>query len=299
MPRKIEMVYSYIAFGLSLKSEIAIPELMDGDGSGDVSIRFGKADLGREAKANGSFFKANEDEIQFNIKNSGVITVRQGREIIIDPLPDADPASVRFPIINYALASILQQRGFLVFHASAVAIDGKAAIFLGFPGSGKSTIAAAMHSCGYRVLSDEITAVQAEGDMPMVLSGLPHIRLASESAKYLGHDPENMPKVRSDEDKRAYSARKGFLDRTVQLKRIYVLKPSNENLLEPIGPQEAFYGLIKNYYTAGLLVKSIAPSHLKQCARVISNAAAKSLSRADGLNHIPDLINLVVRDMAE
>ena len=299
MPRKIEMVYSYIAFGLSLKSEIAIPELMDGDGSGDVSIRFGKADLGREAKANGSFFKANEDEIQFNIKGSGVITVRQGREIIIDPQPNADPDLVRFPIINYALASILQQRGLLVFHASAVAIDGKAAIFLGFPGSGKSTIAAAMHSCGYRVLSDEITAVQAEGDMPMVLSGLPHIRLASESAKYLGHDPENMPKVRSDEDKRAYSARKGFLDRAVQLKRVYVLKLGNENLLEPIGPQEAFYEMIKNYYTAGLLVKNIAPSHLKQCARVISTVAVKSLSRADGLSHIPDLINLVERDIAE
>lgn len=293
------MVYSYIAYGLCLKSEIALPELMAGEGECDVSIRFGKADLATEAKAIGSFFKANETEIQFTLKNVGTITVRQGREIIVDPLPGADEVSVRFPLINAALASILQHRGLLVFHASAVTIDGKAAIFMGCPGSGKSTIAAAMHSCGYSVLSDEVIAVQAEGDMLVVLSGLPHIRLVPESARYLGHDPETMPKIRSDEDKRAYSARAGFADRRVQLKRVYVLKAGSKNLLEPIGPQEAFPELIRNYYTAGLLMASGAPSHLKQCARVISTVPVKRLSRADGLDHMPDLISLVESDMAE
>ena len=292
------MVYSYIAFGLCLKSEIALPELMERDGDCDVSIRFGKADLIREVKAAGSFYKATVDEIKFSRKDYGSITVRQGKEIIIDSPLNADEAAVRFPIISTALASILQHRGLLVFHASAVVIDGKAAMFLGSPGSGKSTIAAVMHSFGYRVLSDEIVAVQVVGDMPVVLPGLPQIRLLPESTKYLGFDPETMPKIRSDEDKTAYSAREGFTEKSVPLTRVYVLKIGNENNLEPMGPQAAFTEIIKNYYTVGMLKASGAPSHLKHCAKVISTVPVKWLSRVDGLSHMPNLIDLVEMDMA-
>jgi hypothetical protein len=185
----------------------------------------------------------------------------------------------------------------LVFHASAVAINDKAALFLGRPGSGKSTIAAAMHSIGYRVLSDEITAVKVEDNIPSVLSGLPCIRLVSESARYLGHDPNAMPLVKSNGDKRVYSAKRGFEDGDVQLKRIYVLRPGDENILEQIRPQEAFHKMIENYYTARLLMKNMAQSHLEQCAKVISTVDVKNLSRADGLSHLPDLINLVKMDM--
>lgn len=291
------MVYSYTAFGLCLKSEIVLPELMEGDGECDVAIRFGRVDLGGAVKATGSFFKAIEDEIQFTIKDTGVITVRQGREIIVDPLPNADEASLRFSIINAAMASVLQHRGLLVFHASAVAIDGKAAIFMGSPGSGKSTIAAAMHSCGYSVLSDEIVAVQAEEIVPVVLSGLPHIRLLPQSARYLGQDPECMPKIRSDECKRAYSARKGFLKKNIPLRRIYVLKKAVENGLESVKPQAAFLEIINNYYTVGMLKAGGGPAHLKNCARIISTVPIKWLYREDALDHMPDLIDLVKRDL--
>lgn len=291
------MVYSYKAFGLCLKSEIALPELMEEDGDCDVTIRFGKADLTGVVKASGSFYRATVDEIQFFSKEYGNIIVRQGRDIIIESPPNADEAALRFPITGAALASILQHRGLLVFHASAVVIDGKAAMFLGTPGSGKSTIAAVMHSFGYRVLSDEIVAVQAEGDMPVVLSGLPQIRLLPESTKYIGFDPATMPKIKSDEDKTAYSAKKGFTERSVPLKRVYVLKIGRENNLETMGPQLAFTEMINNYYTVGMLKASGAPSHLKHCAKVISTVPVKGLSRADGLSHMADLIDLVKMDM--
>lgn len=296
-----KMVYSYIAFGLCLKSEIVLPELMEGDGDCDVSIRFGRADLRGEVKANGSFFKATDDEIQFTRKDTGVITVRQGREIIVDPLPNADEASLRFSIINAAMASVLQHRGLLVFHASAVAIDGKAVIFMGSPGSGKSTIAAAMHTWGYSLLSDEIVAVQIavqkEGNVPVVLSGLPHIRLLPQSARYLGQDPETMPRIRSDEDKRAYSARRGFYKKSIPLRRIYVLKKGSANGLESIPPQAAFLEMVNNYYTVGMLKAAGGPEHLRNCARIISTVPIKRLYRADALDHMPDLIDLVKRDL--
>lgn len=293
------MVYSYLAFGLCLKSEIALPELMEGNGECDVSISFGKADLMSEAKAVGPFYRANEDEIQLTIKDAGVITVRKGREIIVDPPPNIDEDLLRPSITTKALACILQQRGFLVFHASAVVIDGSVAIFMGDPGSGKSTIAAYMHYCGYSVLSDEIVAVQAERNYPIVLSGLPHIRLLPESAKYLGIDPENPQIIKSDEEKIIYSAQKGFPKDCFPLERIYVLKKGFENRLETIGPQESFIEIINNYYTVGMLTAGGGPSHLRNCSRIINEVPFKRLYRADSLNHMTELINLVKKDMSE
>jgi hypothetical protein len=291
------MPHCYMAFGLCLESEIALPELIESDGVCDVSIRFGKADLGGEVRITGSFYKVTDDEVQFDKKDAGLITVRSGREIIIDPVPGVDEALLRFSIMSFALASILQHRGLLVFHASAVAVDGKAAMFLGWSGSGKSTIAAAMHAGGCRILSDEITAIQVKNDAPMVLSGLPSIRLIPESARYLGYDPNAMPLIRSDDDKRAYSAKGGFEDGSIPLQRIYIIENGNGNLISPLNPQEAFHQLVKNYYTAGILLRDMAPSHLKQCARVISTVPVKRLSRSDGLGHLPDLIDLVKADM--
>jgi hypothetical protein len=295
------MVYSFTAFGLCLKSEIALPELKEGGKGCDVAIRFGKADLSGEIKAVGSFFKATEDEIQFDIKDAGTITVRQGREIIVDPLPHADRSCIRFSIINAALASVLQYRGLLVFHASAVAGNGRAVVFMGSPGSGKSTIAAAMHSKGFSVLSDEIVAVafpaSPPGDGPVALPGLPLIRLLPLSAQYLGQDPESMPRVRHDEDKRAYSARRGFPENSIPLKRIYILKESCRNCLESLAPQASFLEIINNYYTIGMVRAGGAPEHLKNCTKLINIVPIRRLHRADSLHHLPSLIELMRADL--
>lgn len=65
-------------------------------------------------------------------------------------------------IINFSLRvqSLLRDR-YIMFHAAALASEKtkKATIFLGQPGSGKSTISAIACQNGYRLLSDEICVV--------------------------------------------------------------------------------------------------------------------------------------------
>jgi hypothetical protein len=71
------------------------------------------------------------------------------------------------------LAVALHLQGAVLLHAAAVAIGGKAILFAGDSGSGKSTIAAILHRLGYRVLSDDVTEV-ADGE---ALASLAAIRL--------------------------------------------------------------------------------------------------------------------------
>jgi serine kinase of HPr protein (carbohydrate metabolism regulator) len=63
---------------------------------------------------------------------------------------------------------LLQQRGRLVLHASAVTVDLGVVAFMGGPGWGKSTMAAAMYARGHSIVADDVTAVRADKAHPVV-----------------------------------------------------------------------------------------------------------------------------------
>jgi hypothetical protein len=107
----------------------------------------------------------------------GTFLVRDGREILVDPDPDAGDALLQLALLGPVLAALLQQRGDLVLHASAVEIDGAAVGFLGGRGAGKSTMAAALLRRGYPLLTDDILAVSLEDGSPRVLPGFPQLKL--------------------------------------------------------------------------------------------------------------------------
>jgi hypothetical protein len=73
-----------------------------------------------------------------------------------------DAILVGYPIDEYLVARLLGQRGGVILHASSVAIDGRAFVFLGHSGAGKSTMAELASEAGAEVLSDDRTIVTIE-----------------------------------------------------------------------------------------------------------------------------------------
>ena len=76
-----------------------------------------------------------------------------------DALTDADAASY---LAGYVLAFVLRLRGSVPLHASAVAIDGRALLFVGDSWAGKSSTAAAFSILGYPVLADDIVRIDVD-----------------------------------------------------------------------------------------------------------------------------------------
>ena len=54
---------------------------------------------------------------------------------------------------------MLQHRGYLVLHGSAVLVNGRAVVFSGDSGAGKSTLAASMVHHGYQLITDDVVAI--------------------------------------------------------------------------------------------------------------------------------------------
>ncbi|HEY1751138.1 MAG TPA: hypothetical protein VGG29_07735 [Caulobacteraceae bacterium] len=86
-----------------------------------------------------------------------------GREIVFEPAAPAVMADVPIFITHTAFGIALQQRGAIALHASAVAVGGKAVMFLGPSGAGKSTLAAALAQRGHAVIADDLCVLSRDG----------------------------------------------------------------------------------------------------------------------------------------
>lgn len=69
--------------------------------------------------------------------------------------PAATPADIAAFVGGSILGILLQQRGIVLLHASAIDVGGQAVLFSGVSGAGKSTLAAALGQRGYRQFADD------------------------------------------------------------------------------------------------------------------------------------------------
>ena len=105
---------------------------------------------------------------------------------------------IRTFLLGSAVGALLIQRGMLVLHGNALEKDGQAIVCLGHSGAGKSTLAYALMQQGWRLLADDLVAVNGEG---MVLPGIPRIKLWHDAAKAFGLDPGALPPIREGMNK--------------------------------------------------------------------------------------------------
>jgi HprK-related kinase A len=77
------------------------------------------------------------------------------------------PLAQAFPMFEWVMNWCVSHRAhrYLIIHAAVLALNGRAVILPAPPGSGKSTLCAALVTRGWRLLSDEMTLVRLEDGM--------------------------------------------------------------------------------------------------------------------------------------
>jgi energy-coupling factor transporter ATP-binding protein EcfA2 len=94
-----------------------------------------------------------------------------------------DDAALReHRIVSSVVGTLLAMRGDLVLHASAVAVGGRAVVFCGPTGRGKSTLALALGQAGHPVLGEDGVAIDLERGEPVAFPGARGIRVRSRGA---------------------------------------------------------------------------------------------------------------------
>lgn len=290
--------YIYRSFGLVIKSDIAIPEFIQGSGKSDISIILGEVPDKIEAIVDEAVdYKISKTEFLFFVENVGKYYVNEGKLIIVEPSEGADKDSVKVYLIGTAIGAALLQRGLLPIHGSSVVFNGHAVIFTGYSGAGKSTICACLRKQGVEFLGDDVSVVTInEAGTPEVQSSFPQQRLCTDTAEKMGYNKNRLQLACKADDKYVISDNINFKIGSAGLEVIFELstKQDGEVELTEIKGTEKLKGIINNIYYISILKRlGIKEAYFKQCLAVAKNIKYYKLLRPAGKDTVEEQIEKV------
>jgi hypothetical protein len=289
----------YSAYGLVLESAVPLGGLPAPEDGRDahVEIRVGAVDEVDGAPGDqGIQFHGDARDSVLVWNGVGTARISRGAEIVVDRVPGADDAAVQWLVVGPALGILLTQRGLTALHASAVALDGEAAAFLGGSGWGKSTIAAALHRRGHAVVADDVVAVALDADSATVLPAHPHLKLAEDTLARLGGRADGLARVYTGSPKRLFPLGTGFSQEPLPLGRAYVLDAGDDLRVRSVRPHEAVVELVRHSWAVGVLHATAPADYLGRCTRLASRIPVRRLERPLALSELDRVAELVERD---
>ena len=113
---KVDLTYNYIVAGLTVRSEIALPELVPYSQESDepdieISYAHVPENLPQATQAS-SQAEIADNEVLLKVPDIARYYVRAGRQILVEAAPDVLAKDLRLFLLGSALGAIYFQRGF-------------------------------------------------------------------------------------------------------------------------------------------------------------------------------------------
>lgn len=196
----------YNLFGWRVQSTLPLPELLPWRGGArapDLLVEVGAVPpVDPDTPSFSPALQICPTGVRVAIPAVATYWVEAGRRVIVQPTMPEDAADIRVFLLGTVLAILCFQRGLLPLHASAVDIGGRVLLLSGVSGAGKSTLAAAFSARGYRLLSDDLCALEMrEGQSLKILPAFPRIKLWGDSARQLQTPLEGLTRSREELEK--------------------------------------------------------------------------------------------------
>ncbi|SDE94827.1 hypothetical protein SAMN04487996_10819 [Dyadobacter soli] len=300
-------MHHYTAFGLHIHSEISLPELADGDphSATDVFIRKGIVELPqmrptkiyrRGIKA---FFGQDTDQALY-LDWAGVASFKAsgGNELIVSPVSTEGNVISLFTV-SEALGLILFQKGHFLLHASSVVVGDEAWCFMGMPGAGKSSTAAAFIKAGCRLLSDDLTAITFDEDRkPVIIPAYPQLKIWEKTVNGLHYNASDLEPVSEGVNKFAYQPRGEFSMKEVPLKKVFFLhKARNKPAFQNINAAEIPGEMLRNFpLPTTLLSGDNLKKHFFQSLQCAQSAELFRKRRPEGFDNLEKWVETSVRE---
>jgi hypothetical protein len=223
---------------------------------------------------------------------------RQGTQVWATWPDDSTLEETAAYLLGPVLGIVLRHRGVVCLHASSVVIDGRAVAFVGPPGAGKSTTAAALAQRGLPVLADDVTAIREVDGKFYAYPAYPGLWLWPDSVEMLYGPGDDRPKPIREGDKARISTSNGlaFEARRLPLARIYRLDyrgPSESASTIESLTQENFLSMVANTYATNLLDAKMRAHELTVLGKLVSQVPVYTLPCVRGAGKLHDWISFL------
>ncbi len=274
----------YRLFGQKIRVPFCIEGLKETEGKPDIRVKYGKTPAYiHGVKSRGARYMAAPGNFLLQVDKVARYQVKNGKEIIVERQGQATEKEMELFLLGSAMGALLHQQGKLPLHASAVAVDGGAVIFLGTSGIGKSTLSADLSLKGFPVLADDIGVITFNKDgIPFLQPGIARIKLWEDVMKRVKLASAPLQQIREGIQK--YGVTEGFLfeKQALPVKRVYQLVSHNRGdfLIEKIKGIEKFTVLKNNTFRFRFIEGTGHPEkHFQQLQKLAKAVVLKRVTR--------------------
>lgn len=170
-------MHHYRIHGLDVASDLVLPDARAAAGGGG-DVRITAAPDVIPCVRDDVTLRGDSAFATLYLPDAATFAFERGGRIAVTPHSD-DAETVRAFLLGSAWAVLLHQREMLPLHGCALEWEGRARLFVGERGAGKSTLAAALLRAGARLVSDDVTAVDLSGGIARTWPGLRSMKLAA------------------------------------------------------------------------------------------------------------------------
>lgn len=247
-----------------------------------------------EEQAKGNWHRLEPRESQLVWEGVGSLLIQDGLRIQYQEASEATPGSVSQAVLGPAMGLLLQQRGLVPLHASALAIDGLAIGIAGDSGMGKSTTAQALHARHHALVTDDIAALSCDDGQVTVRPGHAALRLWPDSLLRVDVNPAAHERLHADTQKRRLDLSDDVATEPLRLAAVVVLCDGDEERLERLSAPRAAFELLRHYYYPELTGAVFGPSVLlQQCGEIAERLEVYRLHRRKTTEAIDGMVALI------
>lgn len=283
-----EKKMKYQAFGLTIASDIPLPELMHASGqeeSPEIEIRL--ADLHQvwsDLSGQPNQFLVDSDQVIFEIEDVAIYSVTAGNQIRVCPFKNSDEDAIRLLILGTCMGIIMLFRRILPLHGSAVSIEGKAYAIVGESGAGKSTLASCFLNEGFRLVTDDVIAITwSSGSLePVVTPSYPQQKLWQDSLTHFGLDANGYRSLYGRLTKYGVPVDSQYVREPLPLAGVFELVKTDSQPvnIRPIERLERLHTLFNHTYRNFLIPKlDLMDWHFQRSAQLINQIQMHQLQR--------------------
>ena len=290
---------NYLAFGLHINADIDFSDMLQ-PSSEKPNVTIKKAVIPEEDfEFTNVFRKGVQASIAFKDKTvilnwDGIIRcqISAGKELLYQQLGD-DQQTLKLFILSEAIGILLLQRNIFLLHGSAVLIGKYAHVFVGEPGAGKSTTATAFWKNNQTILTDDLAAIDLEGEKPMLTPAFPQFKIWDNTVEGLNVEPSLLrPSFEGNKKYLVSQDFDSFPTTPCELKSINIL--TLEKNSEPLNMLNVPIELLKHFPLPHQILRGlIHANHFKSAVKLSLMSKIIKFNRPNGF----DALDTFVKNM--